>query len=299
MNLITQLDSDAIRALAGGKQVRPGAQTAGFGAQSTSGDSVNLSVALDSVRSSFSRSFVRLNKALSQFEDAAEQLNSLSTIAGELVDLSRRAADPTISTVERDRLRNRFDSRIREFRSVLDAEQKDGTDLLDKDELADVLQDAGINRNQASALAQAFARLGGADSQIGLEPQTAEEFSVTETAGSGEVVNVATKERNPLANELTSLSESIAAAAGMRELYDDLQSDVEAMNQVVKELRGAARFALSGFQAADQLGGSVISIERASELATKLVEGITRIAADPKLAEHSGLDRLLAKDLLG
>ncbi len=170
MGVINRITGSLLTASAAQSSNAGGSTINGFGVGATfdSGPAA-ISDSLRSISNAFSNSFLRLNDAVGKVQISKDALENLLVITDDLIEIAERATNLSVNAGERLVLNNKFQTGIREFRDILADAKKEGVDLLDKDDLTDVLENAGIDTGQATNLAQALKRIAGLDDDLGFE----------------------------------------------------------------------------------------------------------------------------------
>jgi len=163
--LIDKINGDLIRYLSssgsssGSSSSNPGS----FSASSSSGGAVQLSQSLSTLSSVFENSYIRTSNAISALHSVEERLSELLSITDKLFTLAEKAADPGTSVEERGALNSKFQNTIADFNKIVADSSAEGTDLLDKNVIGEILKSAGVNTNSAQSIVQLFNKLAGAD----------------------------------------------------------------------------------------------------------------------------------------
>jgi len=172
MALITDITGKLLSELSGGGAKSSSSATGsstinGKGAGASFGSAANLSGGLSALSTAFQESALRLNTPITVFEFARNTLTQLLSLTDDLIALSRRAAAEQTSDAERGSINTLFQNKVSAFRQILSAADRAGIDFRDKNELADVLKNAGVDTSAATALSEFFKELAPLDNELG------------------------------------------------------------------------------------------------------------------------------------
>lgn len=281
MSLIHEINGDMLYRLSG---VARSARSSGnaSGGFSSSANATTVIEGLEKGAEAFSRSMLRLDDAISDVAVARSSLSQLSSISSDLLEISRIAADGGTSEAERSRLNSKMKTLVSQFSDAQEESQiGDDVNLLEKDDVKDLLEEAGVNFDETSVLVKEFNGSGGSDGELGFE-------KTTMPNGSRE---------DPMSQSLLTLSDAQDALVVFQNLEEHVSEDFESVSTILDELKSARAFATYGYQAFDVLGQGQGSLS-VDELATEIVDRIRRNTADAALAAHSDIDSLLVDDLM-
>ncbi len=180
MTLINKINGSLITSLSGGSSSSSASGSSTIGGRGVSasfgGDRVSLQNGLAAGKQAFTNSFLRTSDAFSKFQVTQQAVGTLLGLTDELVELAERASDPQSTAQERSRINSQFQVKRKEFKTILNETKLDGVDLLDKNDLAGVLKDAGIDPEAASFLSQTFSSVAGSDNVVGFARLVSEQL---------------------------------------------------------------------------------------------------------------------------
>jgi len=287
MSLINQINGGLIQRLSASAGTSSAPSVSSINGKGVSasfdGANVNIREGLRVGGETFTRSLLRMSDAISSFQIVKSRLTEINSLVTDLSDLASQSARADISDDERSRLTSDFRSGLSKLNTLYASSDNGEIDLLDRNDLADVLDGSGIDTDAATKLAGYLRSGGGSDARLGFERA---------------LVSDGTK-ASPLTQKIDTRESALDAETVFKALAVAVKDDLKSINGVLEELNAAADFAGAGGLAFGKLYESILRSQDADKVAVELVSLIRNRVSDNELGPHSDLDTMLAAELLG
>lgn len=266
----------------------------GLGATSDR-DNVDLASGLRIGAEAFARSYVRFNEAIGLVRTSKNLLSELEDITHDLLDLAEESAASDATQADRNSLNLRYQGLVRDARAVIELADGETYDAFSKSDISEVLKDAGVDLNAATALSLSLDRSGGADGILGVEYIDVEPLA---EAVEGEVALQDVSSRDPLNSDIKTRTTALLAVQSLSAYMAELENDLEAMSFVEREIQATINFSLASTSIFESSSSRIDSFPDAEKLAQDIVKRIRNATNDPSLAAHSDLDTILVQEIL-
>lgn len=299
MSLISSINGERITTLSGaGTPASVPSTINGVGVGTTfDRDTVNLSAGLDSIAGSFSRSFIRFNEASTLLNVTESTVSGILEITNELVDIAEQAASTDLNDEQRARLNSDFVELRREIANLRSSAEIEGSDFLEKTDIENVLETAGIDLDKSSRVAEIFNRIGGNDGSLTIEQIIAEDVTVQEN-GSAQTA-VAPNLIDPLSGlSLVNRANAQLTANVLREFQGEVEQDLEDIQGIREELSDYLQFARVATLVYEDAALGGVTDNNADSLAESLASQIRQLTRGQVSDAQTELDTRLVSEIL-